>query len=302
MSATLTEAAKEINADFVLFLGDAADDGRRAGHWEMFLDDYGPLVRNYPFLPSPGNHEYVNAPKGMANYKAVFDYPLFYVQDMPQTALFVLNSNYIIDQHGLLDDQRQEKLWEKWFVSSDSTKSWLERQLEKRADRPYKIVAMHHPLVSFGWHLEDWYESIHGQNLLEKRKELLTLLQKYNVQVIFSGHEHLYQHNLLRYRGEAGGDPKLMHQIISSGGGTPPRPAALPAAIERRKDLYEEQQMDVIPVKQKSVFHYTKVHITDAQMLIETMEVDQYGAHEESLLERIIIPNPNKPLPPSSAN
>ena len=303
MSETLYEAAQQINADFALFLGDAADDGRRADHWEMFLNDYGPLLRNYPVLPTPGNHAYVNTEIGQANYQAVFDYPFFYVQDMPEAALFVLNSNYLIDQHGNIDDQKQDRLWERWFVSADTSSnlSWLERQLKRRKDRPYKIVAMHHPPVSFSWHLEDWYEPVHGNRLLEKRQQLLSLFQKYNVQVIFGGHEHVYEHNLLRYQGD---DPNVsrMHQIISSGGGTPPRKMATPGEMERRQELYEEQDMDVVLVKQKSAFHYTTVTIVDAQMTIETFEVGAYGEHETSLLERVIIPHPDRPLPPSSSS
>ena len=301
MGDALHKESRAVDSDFTLMLGDIADDGRRAELWEWFFDDYGRLVREYPFLPVAGNHEYTNDATGLDNYDAVFDYPRFYVQDMPEAALFVLNSNYLIDQHGLVDDDRQDALWEKWFVSSDtsSSPSWLEAQLERRKDRPFKLIAMHHPVLTYAWHFKDWVNGTHGRNLEEKRDQLLDLLQKYHVQVILSGHEHLYEHDILRWGSEP--NRQELHQVISSGGGTPPRGIATQGEIEERQAYYRARGLDVEHLRQESAFHFTRVEVAPEALTLETIEVGEYGSHDTELLERIVIPRPatrQAPAPP----
>ena len=164
-------------------------DGRRADHWGQFLEEYAPLYRRHALLPVVGNHEYANDfEHGMANFEAIFDYEPFYAVDMPNAALFVLNSCFLVDQHGLLEDDLQDQFFRDYFVSADTsaTPSWLERELERRKDRPFKMVAMHHPMLTFSWHVEDWYDEAHGRDLLRKRRQLLDLFERYDVQVVFS--------------------------------------------------------------------------------------------------------------------
>jgi predicted phosphodiesterase len=60
---------------------------------------------------------------------------------------------------------------------------WFEQEL--RASRePWKIVFFHHPIYSNG--------KRHGSNV-ELRVKLEPLLLEYGVQVVFSGHDHLYE-------------------------------------------------------------------------------------------------------------
>lgn len=290
MRTALYNAARRDGADFWMVLGDmAADDGRRAKHWGQFLAEYQGLIRSLPLLPVLGNHEYSNdATYGGPNYEAIFDYDRFYVQDMPHASLFVLNSNYLIDQHELLDDDQQDALFEQWFVSSDpANPSWLERELAKRADQPFKMIAMHHPLLSYSWHSHDWHEAEHGRDLLEKRKKLIDLLARYNVQVALGGHEHVYEHNVLTH-----GQGRVMHQVISSGGGVPPRPEATSGEKEARQRQYEEQGYNVKSLVQRATYHYTSVQVTSDTLSLSTFEVSPSRPSEPRLLERIEIAAP----------
>jgi 3',5'-cyclic AMP phosphodiesterase CpdA len=61
--------------------------------------------------------------------------------------------------------------------------SWFEAVLE-RSDDPWKIVYFHHPLYSDGRR--------HGSNV-ELRVMLEPLLVRHGVNVVFSGHEHVYE-------------------------------------------------------------------------------------------------------------
>ncbi|NBC17289.1 MAG: hypothetical protein GVY18_08250 [Bacteroidetes bacterium] len=303
MRTVLDRAAQETESDFILHLGDMAlHDGRRADHWEGFLDEYKhsrtPLLDTYPVLPVIGNHEYANDSTGWANYDAVFDYPRFYVIDTPRAALFVVDSNYIVDQHQDLDDDRQDALFDRWFVAADSSAeaAWLERELAKRADRPYKIVAMHHPLVTFSWHEKDWFSRSNGRELPHKRNRLIALLQEYDVQVVLSGHEHLYEHNALRYRYDDA--DRTLHQVISSGGGVPPRRVARSDEFDQRMRRYEDWGLDVENVTQNARYHYTDVRITAEQLILDTYAVLDDDPQHIERIERITIP---APPPPTSA-
>lgn len=219
----LVRAADRSDARFLVHIGDlGANDGRKAYHWSYFLKDnkrYASPVGRLPLLAVPGNHEYINTEYGLRNWQAVVGRPTFYVQDSLSAAIFFLNFNSLVDQHQKIDDALQEELFREWFVSADpsQTPSWLEHQLEKHEDRPFKIVVMHHPPVSFSWHHFDWYEDSFGPDLTQKRGVLIRLFQKHGVQVIFSGHEHL------RHRCRGGpahrSDRAYPHRGTADGGG-----------------------------------------------------------------------------------
>jgi len=60
---------------------------------------------------------------------------------------------------------------------------WLEKEIRDAAS-PWKIVYFHHPLYSDG--------QFHGPDI-DLRTRIEPLLEKYGVNVVFSGHEHLYE-------------------------------------------------------------------------------------------------------------
>lgn len=295
----LVRANARSDASFLLHLGDiSANDGRKASHWAYFLREnktYASPVGQLPILPTPGNHDHsTDSEFGWPNYRAVFDYPHFYVQDSPSATLFVMDSNYLLDQHQAIDDEEQDRLFERWFVSADTStdRSWLERQLERHADRPFKILAMHHPLVSFSWHHADWHDPAYGHDLIEKRNRLVRLLQRHGVQVAFSGHEHLYEHSRI----ENAAHPEApLHAVISSGGGVPTRDLVSPDDKRERQADFEESGFNVKLRQQASRFHYTRVDVTPDTLTLETYAIDPKTTRRTDLIERIEIPAPTPP-------
>jgi 3',5'-cyclic AMP phosphodiesterase CpdA len=61
--------------------------------------------------------------------------------------------------------------------------TWLDQKL-KGSQRPWKICFFHHPLYNDGRH--------HGADV-DLRSQLAPLLQQNHVNVVFSGHEHVYE-------------------------------------------------------------------------------------------------------------
>jgi hypothetical protein len=277
--------------DFLVDLGDICMyDGRRPSHWEKFIQENRfdvPLLDEVAFVPVIGNHDRANDEEyGYPNFRAVFDFPRFYVLDYPDLALFVLDSDFLLDQNQHIDDEIQDGLFEKWFVSAQgaSEPSWLESELAKR-DQKFKVVAMHHPLATVGGHFFDWTNPNYGRNLIEKRRQLLELLFDEGVQLLLAGHEHLYQHNVIERPARDG----AIHMLITSGGGAPIRSLPDKEEITKRLESFDEQGFEVNNVTNYFVHHYSIVEIDTGRLVIRTVGVDSKIARPYPVLDTITI-------------
>lgn len=252
----------------------------------MFLREnkhYHPLLNEIPYLTAIGNHEYGNDLKyGYPNYQAIFDYPRFYVIEFSDAAVYVVDSNYILDQNQFINDSLQNQLFEKWFVAEDGN-AWLEQQLITY-NKPFKIVAMHHPPITFGKHHKDWLRSKFGQNLLEKRDKLLKLFEKYHVQAVFSGHEHVYQHNILKH--DSG---RMIHFFVGGGGGTPLRELPGKKTQQKRQQHFDQLGLQVSLIKQEKIYHFYQVAVKKNEISIKVQEVTGNKDVPTRLVEEIKI-------------
>ena len=284
------DQAKILNAAFILNLGDiAAHDGRRYSHWASFLKENKvdcPLLDEIPYLPVIGNHENANnITYGFANYQAIFDYPRFYVVEFTDAVIIVIDSNYLIDQYDYLDNDYQDELFEQWFIDPKGKKpAWLERQLMTYKDKSFKIVAMHHPLISLSEHHGDWLNKSYGNNLLTRRRQLIELFKKYGVQVVFSGHDHLYQHNVLKY-----GTGEQMHFLVGGGGGGHLRNLSNDEQLLKRRQDFEAEGLAVTQIIQRKSYHYYAVEIYENFMTIQSTEVANDPQSPLSPIETIVI-------------
>ena len=247
-------------------------DGRRPSHWGTFLRENKvevPLLTEFPFVPLIGNHEKANdRAHGLANYKAIFDYPGFYVLDFPDAAFFIVDSNLVVDQYGLMDDDEQDALFQKWFIAGKDSqqKAWLEREMSSRSQR-FKIVLMHHPPVSFGRHSTDWDKPSFGRNLRQKRQQLLSMFHQQGVQLVLASHDHSYEHNVVRVLPDM---ESKIHIVISGGGGAPLRGGRAEGKI---KQYYVEEGLDAELIRQGIIHHYCLVNVAPDKITIRVMEV-----------------------------
>ena len=302
------QEAKRSNVDFIFHGGDMATDGRRPSHWGTFLKQnkgdiatdgrrpshWGflmqnkieqPLLLDFPVLPVMGNHEKGNDPiYGLPNFQAIFEYPQFYVLDSPDAAIFVVDSDFILDHYGLIDDDEQDALFRKWFVADDGS-AWLERELEAR-NQTFKIVVMHHPPVSFAKHYKDWSQPSVGRDLKKKRKRLISMLHEQGVQLLLCSHDHLYEHNTVQLASHNG---TVIDVIITGGGGAPIRATSDEATVDTYRQSYAEEGLDVVLKKQESIYHYCLVDIASDKITIRIMEVTGDPKESQRLVDEIEI-------------
>jgi hypothetical protein len=285
------EEAKSSGVDFVFHGGDMVTDGRRPSHWAKFVRENKmerPLATEFPLLPVIGNHEKANDPvHGLPNYKAIFEYPQFYVLDFPDVAVFVVDSDVVVDQYQFINDDEQDALFHQWFVSDEGSEppAWLERELASR-NQLFKIVVMHHPPISFARHHSDWLKPSYGRELKQKRKQFLSMLQQQEVQLILSCHDHLYEHSVVRVSTHEG--PGI-HVIVSGGGGVPLRSGSDAEKREKYQQNYVAEGLEVKLIRQEVIYHYCLLDIDADSITIRVMETTGNAKEPAKLAEEIII-------------
>ena len=164
-------------------VGDLVDHGLRKEEWDAFVEDGAALLKVSPIIPVIGNHEcYLD--KAPEQFPALFyeQFPFFKLgKERPDgwysfdysNAHFVVLNNY-----PATGDRNKDK-----NIIREEEKQWLERDLSSSRKR-WKFVFMHEPLYSSGPHGGDsnWLIPVWGE-----------LFDKYNVNVVFSGHTHAFE-------------------------------------------------------------------------------------------------------------
>jgi 3',5'-cyclic AMP phosphodiesterase CpdA len=162
-------------ADFWLFVGDLVDNGDRDEEWAEFFYALGWIPGMTPMILLPGNHEYPD--KRFLKGKT---YKLFHLW-RPQ---FTLPENgprgleetaYFVDYQGarFVMLNGNEKLEEQ--------AEWLGKILSNNPQR-WTIVGIHQPFYSVVRYRKD----SRSQDIL------MPLLDKYSVDLVLQGHEHIY--------------------------------------------------------------------------------------------------------------
>ena len=157
----MVEARQGFPFDFVIMLGDNLYGGARPHDFEVkFEVPYRPLLdAGVKFYAALGNHD----DPSESSYKFFnMDGESYYTFKKGNVRFFVLNSNYM--------DPKQT--------------AWVETQLRDAGNSDWKICYFHHPLYSSA--------KFHGSSI-ELRQVLEPLFIKYGVDVVFAGHDHVYE-------------------------------------------------------------------------------------------------------------
>ncbi|MCH7818591.1 MAG: metallophosphoesterase [Candidatus Marinimicrobia bacterium] len=278
--------------DFIAHTGDIVENGTYHTQWEDFLIEAGvekPVMKLVPYYPAPGNHERPNeAVYGKYNYDTVFPNSRFYTKKFKDVVLIFLDSGILFDQNRDFPSFTvQDSLYRKYLVSEPDSKkaSWLEEQLTS-AQEKQKIILIHHPLFSYGKHSRNW-DKTWGLNLIQKRKEITQLFQKHKVQLIIAGHEHYYEHNVLKYVSE--GKNYNMHVLVTGGGGTPIRPLVSLSKVNKWLDEDMQEGYEVEMVNRAEEYHYCIISVTENGINIEVVKVDDGEIENRIILDEFLI-------------
>ena len=206
---------------FVLQTGDAVVNGRDVQQWNVsFIDLINRLTTEggIPYFLAPGNHDVTGAPtkdeprrlEGLRNYLSAVsslippDGAPRRLSGYPTYAFGYGNAFFIAFDSNIAGDTTQF--------------AWVKGQLEglDRTRFPIVIAYCHHPGFSSGGH---------GGNRVEAptavvRANYLPLFRRHRVKMVFSGHEHFFEHWVERYQDD-GGMSRRMEHVVTGGGGAP---------------------------------------------------------------------------------
>jgi acid phosphatase type 7 len=174
---SIAAAIRDSRPLFIIHCGDLTNTGGSKKLWSEWFEDMGGLIAEIPIMPVMGNHDnYCVKVNGLCgNMFEQFALPdngikgsgeYWYSFDVAGMHFIMLNSE---NDAGIKTGSKQYE--------------WLENDLEKNKAALWKIAVMHKPPFSMGFHDDNKDVQMHW----------VPLFDRYGVDVVFSGHEHIYE-------------------------------------------------------------------------------------------------------------
>lgn len=190
---------KANHTDLWLWLGDMAYGNNKDSVTQKNVFDFfePKILSNTPIVTVPGNHEYyennvfdrldsqivyfdlVNPPvSGEANGLPSYNKSYYSMRYGP---LHIIALNSYGKENGKLLYDTDSKQYQ-----------WLKKELEHSKDALWKVVILHHPPYTKRSH-----DSDAEQELVQLRKALVPLFDTYNIDLVLTGHSHIYERSHL---------------------------------------------------------------------------------------------------------
>jgi hypothetical protein len=174
---------------FLLHSGDLVSNGTAYEQWEeQFFSPLGDTLNHVPIFPVLGNHE-----QNSEHFYNFFPSGSWYSFNYGDTQFIALDTNTASGG----------------FAPGTEQHAWLEQTL-KETDATWRIVWFHHPPYSSG---------NHGCSF-EQREAFAPLFEKYKVDMVFNGHDHIYERSFPMQANERADDSGVIY-IVTGGGGAP---------------------------------------------------------------------------------
>ena len=196
------QVARMIAQEEPAFLVHTGDLCNNTQNWtlleETFFGPCGPLLRQVPIWPARGNHEQAHEP-----FASLFGLP----STQPWQSFDYGPVHVVTLDHWSLtenDEMEPERM--------AAMLAWLDKDLAAaRSQGKWILVGGHRPMFNVAGHGSTW-----------GHKDVLPILYKHGVDVVFAGHSHLYERFVPI--GPAGAKP--IQFIVAGGGGGPNYPSA----------------------------------------------------------------------------
>jgi len=245
----IAEAIDASRPDLVLHTGDLTLDGSQHQGW--LSEFFGPakvLLSDTPVYVAIGNHE-------MRShwFFDFFAYPSpenYYSFDYGNTHFVALDSYETVKGVSGYAVIGRESAAYRWFVDD-----------LKAAKAKWKVVFLHHPLYSSNFQFDP--------QSLKLREVLAPVFEQYGVDIVFNGHDHLYERSYPMRSGQV--DLQRGIPYVTTGGGG----AEAHYFLQKKKAHYIAQGR-VVP-------HYCVVEVVDGRLEMRVLDL------EERLVDSLIL-------------
>jgi hypothetical protein len=281
---------------FVLMTGDAVMSGRDPRQWNVSFADIVNRITQGPGLPyymSPGNHDVGYVIPDRTDRGANGAEPPSVVRDRgPGVHNYLAAMAALVPREGTLRRLDGYPTYafgygnlfvlalDSNIAADDRQLDWVRAQLEGLDRRRYRHVVafFHHPVYSSGPHGGGPRPEVATVNL---RARFMPLFRKHHVELLLTGHEHLFEHWVERY--EQNGRRYRLDEIVTGGGGAPIY------TFQGRPELREYLQAgkpDKVAVTQvvrpgpdagDNPYHFVVVQVDGERLRLEVIGVD-WGA------------------------
>lgn len=221
------EETDSVRPEFIISMGDLVESG---GNYKQWHDFYFSVVKDYagttPIVSTLGDHE------GSGDNGELFCY---YLRENQPVDKQWFSFDYGIAHFISLDYRHPyDKEMINWFIKdiTSSGKKW-------------NFVFMHRPSYNFGGHRSSWGEGIWPK-----------LFSKYNVDIVFAGHSHLYE-RFFPVRKE--GKTNAVTYITTGGAGA---------------GLYQSVKNRFVLAKTESVNHFVVIKIDGNELTLKAIRMD----------------------------
>ena len=170
-----------------LLLGDNAYEYGTDDEYQTQVFEFNSeLLKNIPLFPAVGNHDYGNVGY-LSDLSFTSDFPYYNIFKLPVESgtekyysFNYGNAHFIsLDSYGAYNFQGSEMY------------NWLQSDLMTNTKR-WTIVYFHHPPYTKGSHDSDT-----EIELINMRQNIVPLLEAFGVDLVMSGHSHVYEHSAL---------------------------------------------------------------------------------------------------------
>jgi len=226
--------------NLVLHVGDVAyEEGTFDQFQANYFEYYWTLMQRAPFFPVPGNHEYYTQAAGP--YLALHSPPS---ETVPAADL---GRYYSFDWGGVHFVALDSNLLERPAPTSRML-SWLENDLASTTAR-WRVAYFHHLPYPLDHHVDDPLSAA-------THREFVPRLEKYGVQLVLTGHEHIYLRTRFLH-GDAVVKSGSATMYITTGGGGGAG--------------HEVKQLDFVE-KAQTVYHYLRIEAETSRMVIHAID------------------------------
>lgn len=170
------------NIDMILHTGDMVQYGGEEEQWRQMLGSVRKYITTVPLTLTSGNHSYwSNYKKGVSNIDVSHTTVKLPPQDTANGIYYSYDwadIHYVVLSSG---DSERDGIGQQQL-------QWLEQDLSQ-TEKKWKIVMIHNPLYSSGTYGSD---STENRVALSMRQTLGAILDKYGVDLVLQGHDHVY--------------------------------------------------------------------------------------------------------------
>lgn len=221
----VSEAIRRECPLFLVHTGDLVADGTSSSCWDDFFGEARPLLAEAPFFPALGNHE-----RDAREFRDAFGGERWHSFDCGDAHFLALDSN---------------KAW----IANRRQREFAARDLEDHGTSRWVFAFFHHPPYATS------EEGLRDVEAMLVRAAFVPLLERHHVTAVFNGHDHNYQHSLVRG----------VHYVTTAGGGAP---------------LYDLGRAASWTVARAKAHHYVKVTVERERVTVRAIDLDGKALEE----------------------